>query len=130
MNPPSNTVLALESLKVFVGLFIIFPELSDDILAHIAVILFNLARNLEMVFRRNGRHLAPLSHQVKHELRNVTPSDGNVLDSTPNDITFGTGDNMSYTVAGVDNCARQSTINDTVGGPGCGKGKHSLHGDV
>ena len=99
MNPSSDTMLALESLKVLVGLFIVFPKLPDDILTNITVILLDLARNLEVVFRRNSRHFPPLPHQVEHKLRNITSSDRDMLDRTSDDIAFSAGNDVRHTVA-------------------------------
>lgn len=128
--PPSDTMLALEPLKVFIRLLIIFPKFPDDVLADITVILLHLTRDLEVVLRRHSRHLAPLSHQIEHELGDITPGDRDMLDRAPNDIAFRAGNNVRHAVARVDDGAGESAVSHAVGRPGRGEGEHGLDGDV
>lgn len=67
-NPSCDAMLALISLKVLVGFRVIFPELFDDILARIAVVLLDLACDPQLIFWRDGSHFTTLTHQVQHEL--------------------------------------------------------------
>ena len=80
-------MLALVPREVLVRLLVVFPELLHDVLAHVAVLLLDLARDLELVLGRHVRHLAALAHEVKHELGDVAPGDGDVLDRTLNQVS-------------------------------------------
>ena len=80
-------MLSLVPRKVLVRLLVVLPELLHDVLAHVAVLLLNLARDLELVLGRHVRHLAALAHGVEHELGDVAPGDGDVLDRTLNQVS-------------------------------------------
>lgn len=73
-------MLSFESLEVLVRFRIILPELLHDILTHIAVVLLHFTSDLQLILRRNSRHLAPLTQEVEHELGDVATGDGYVLD--------------------------------------------------
>ena len=116
--------------KVLIRLLVILPELLHDVLAHIAVLLLDLPGDLQLVFRRDIGHLSALTHEVEHELGDITTGDGDVLDGTPNNITLRAGNDVGNTVSGVDDGTRERAVGDTVGRPRGGKSKDSLNGDV
>ena len=101
---PCNSVLSSVSLEHVVRVRIVFPELLDDVLAHIAVVFLDLASNAHLVLRRHGCHLTTLTKQVQHELSDITSGDWNVLNRTADDITFCAWNNVSDTIARVDDC--------------------------
>ena len=115
-------MLSLVPRKVLVRLLVVLPELLHDVLAHVAVLLLDLACDLELVLGRHVRHLAALAHEVKHELGDVAPCDGNVLDRAPDHVPLRTGDDVRDTVAGVEH--------DTRGATGRVKREYGLDGDV
>ena len=110
-------MLALVSCKVLVRLLVVLPELLHDVLAHVAVLLLDLARNLELVLGRHVRHLAALAHEVEHELGDVASGNGDVLDRAPDNVPLRAGDDVRDTVAGVDDSAGEGTVCNAVGGP-------------
>jgi len=74
-------MLALEPRKVLERVHIVLPKFLNDVLAHVAVVLLDLSSDLELVLRRNARHLSTLSEQVEDELADVATGNGDVLDS-------------------------------------------------
>ena len=110
-------MLAIKPLEVLVRLRIVLPKLLDDILAHIRIVLLYLPGDLKLVLRRYLRHLATLSHQVKYELRDVSPGNRDVFDGAADHIALGAGDHMGHAIARVDNRARERAVRDTVRGP-------------
>jgi hypothetical protein len=48
-----DAMLPLISLKVFVGLRVVFPELFDDILARVTVVFLHSTSNPQLIFRWN-----------------------------------------------------------------------------
>ena len=108
-------MLPIIPLKMLIWLRIILPKLPDDILTHITVILLHLPCDLQLIFRRNVNGLPTLSHQVQYELRDITSSDGDVLDGAPNDVPFGARNNVRDTVSRVDDCSGERAVGDSVG---------------
>ena len=108
-------MLTIVPLKVLVRLLVVLPKLAHYVLTDITVALLDLACNLQLILRRHVRHLPSLSHQVEHELRDITTSNRDMLDSAPDDISFGTGNNVGNTIARVDNSSSESTVGDAVG---------------
>ena len=94
----SDSVLSLITFKELVWFDVILPELFHDILANIRVVLLNLSSKLQLVFRGYSNHISSLTNKVQHELRNVTTSDGYMLDGTSDDIPFGTRNHVSNTI--------------------------------
>lgn len=82
-------MLTLVSLEISGRVGVVFAELFDNILTDIAVVLFDGASDDHLIFRRNNGGLPALSEQVLHELADITPSNGDVLDSRPNYVSFG-----------------------------------------
>ena len=123
-------MLALVPCKVLVRLLVILPELLHDVLAHVAVLLLDLPRDLELVLGGHVRHLAALAHEVEHELGDVAPGDGDVLDRAPDNVPLCTGDDVRDTVAGVDDGASERAVCHAVRGPGGGEREDGLDGDV
>ena|SRR6267154_1646490 len=110
-------MLAIKPLKVLVRLHVVLPELLDDILTHVRIVFLYLPGDLKLVLRRYLRHLATLSHQVKYELRDVSPCNRDVFDGAADHIALGAGDHMGHAVARVDDRARERAVRDTVRGP-------------
>jgi hypothetical protein len=123
-------VFPFVSLKVLVRLFIVLPELPNDVLADISVVLLDLARDLHLIFRRHGCHLSSLTHQVEHKLGEITTCDGDMLDRAANNVTFCDWNNVSYTISRIDDGSSETAVGDTVGRPGGSEGEHSLDGDI
>ena len=123
-------MLSLVPRKVLVRLLVVLPELLHDILAHVAVLLLDLARNLKLVLGRHVRHLAALAHEVEHELGDVAPGDGDVFDRAADHVPLRAGDDVRDTVAGVDDGAGERAVSHAVRGPGCGEREDGLDGDV
>ena len=103
--PSRYGVLALVARKELVRLLVVLPELFDDVLATVAVLLLDPACDLELVFGWDMRHFTALTHEVEHELGDITPGDRNMLDRGANHISFRTGDNVGDTVARIDDGA-------------------------
>ena len=110
-------MFAIKPLKVLVRLHIVLPELLDDILTHIRIVFLHLPGDLKLVLGRYLRHLTTLSHQVKYELRDVSPSNRDVFDGTTDHIALGAGDHMGHAVTRVDDRARERAVCDTIRGP-------------
>jgi hypothetical protein len=108
-------MLSIKSLKILVRLRIVLPELPDDILAHITIILLHFSGNLQLILRRYIDSLSTLSHQVQHKLRDIASGDWDVLDGTSNDVPLCTRDNVCDTIPGIDDCAGESAVGDSVG---------------
>jgi hypothetical protein len=123
-------VFSIISLEVLQRIFIVFPKLPHDILAHIAIILLHLPRDFQLVLRRHIHHFTALTHKIENELRYVASSDGNVLDCTPDNVPLGAGDDVGDAIAGVDDGAGERAIGDAAGSPRCCKCEHSLDGDI
>ena len=116
--------------EILVGLRIILPVLLHDILTDIAVRLLHLSCNLQLILGGNGRHLPSFSHQIQHELADIPTGDGDMFDRTSNHIPLSTRDNVSDTIARVNDSPGERTIRDFIGGPGGGECEHCLDGDV
>jgi len=124
-------MLALEPRKVLERVHIVLSEFFDDILAHVAVVLLDLASDLELVLRRNARHLPTLSEQVQDELANVATGNGDMLDGRANNVAFGHRDDVGDTITRVDDCAGECAVATGFGGgPGGGESEDGLDGDV
>jgi hypothetical protein len=123
-------MLAVVPLEILVGLRVVLPELLDDVLTHVRVVLLDLPGDLELVLGRHLCHLAALAHQVEHELRDVPPGDRDVLDGAADHVAFGAGDDVRDAVARVDDRARERAVRHAVRGPGRGERQHGLDGDV
>ena len=116
--------------EILVGLRIILPVLLHDILTDIAVRLLHLSCNLQLILGGNGRHLPSFSHQIQHELADIPTGDGDMFDRTSNHIPLSTRDNVSDTIARVNDSPGERTIRDFVRGPGGSESEHCLDGDV
>ena len=114
-------MLSVEPLEILVRLRIELPELLDDILTHVRIVLLDLPGDLQLVLGRHLRHLATLSHQVEYKLRNVSPGDRNVFDGAANHIALGAGNDMGHAVTRIDDSAGERAVGDAVRGPGCGE---------
>ena len=123
-------MLAIVPLKVLVGLGVVLPELLDDVLTHVRIILLDLSGDLELVLGRHLRHLAALSHEIEHELRDVPSGYRDVFDGAADHVALRAGDDMGDAVARVDDRAGQGAVGHAVRGPRCGEGEHGLDGDV
>ena len=123
-------MLSLVPLKVLVRLFIVLPELPDNILADITVVLLDFARNFELVLRWHSCHLPTLAHQVEDELGDVAASDRDVLDGTPNNISLSARNNVRDAISRVDDGSGEGPVGYAVGRPGGGKGEDGLNGDI
>lgn len=123
-------MLALVPREELVWLLVVLPELLHDVLADVAVLFLDLARDLELVLGRHVRHLAALAHEVEHELRDVAPGDGDVLDRAADDVPLCAGDDVRDTIARVNDGAGERAVRDTVRGPRGREREHGLHGDV
>jgi len=108
-------MLAIKSLKILVWLRIVLSELPNDILAHITIILLHLSRNLQLILRRYIDSLSTLSHQIQHKLRDIASGDWDVFDGTSNDVSLCTRNNVRDTIPGVDDCASEGAVDDSVG---------------
>ena len=123
-------MLAVVPLEMLVGLRVVLSELLDDVLTHVRIILLDLSGNLQLVLGRHLRHLATLSHEIEHELRDVPPGYRDVFDGAPDYVALSAGDDMGHAVARVDDRASERAVGHTVRGPRCGEGEHGLDGDV
>ena len=123
-------MLAIEPFEILVRLRVVLPKFLDYVLAHIRIILLDLPSNFQLVFRWHLRHLSALSHQVEYELCDVSSGDWDVLDSTADDIPLRTRNNVSDTVAGIDDRACECAVGDAIRGPRGGEGEHGLNGNV
>jgi hypothetical protein len=110
-------MLAVIPLEVLVRLHIVLPELLDDILTYVRIVFFHLPGDLKLVLGRYLRHLATLSHQVKYELRDISPGNRDVFDGAADHIALGAGDHMGHAITGVDDRARERAVCDTVRAP-------------
>lgn len=110
-------MLAIVTFKVFQRFLVVFPKLSNDILANVAIVLLHLSCDLQLILRRDIHHFSALPHQVENELRNVATSNGDVFNRTSNDIAFGARDNMGDTVTRIDDCSSEGTICNSVRRP-------------
>src|SRR5258708_33058600 len=106
-HPPCNAMLSIISLKVLVRLLVILPKLFDDILAHVTIVFLNLGSDLHLIFRGDGSHFPSFTHQIQHEVCDVPPSDGDMLDSAANHVALRTGYDVRHTVPRVDDRARE-----------------------
>lgn len=116
-------------MEILIRFLVILPKLFDNILAHVTIIFLDLGSDLHLILRRDGGHLPAFTHQVQHELCDVPPSDGNVLDSAADHVALCTRYDMGHTVARVDDRACECSF----GGLGCprgGKCKYGLYGDI
>lgn len=109
-----DTVLPIKPLEILVWLRIILPELLHNVLTHIAEVLLHFPCNLQLILRRNIDSLSTLSHQVQYELGDVASGDGDVLNGTSDDVPFCTRDNVRDTVSGINDCASESAVCDSV----------------
>jgi len=110
------------------GVSIVLGELLGDIGADIAVQLLDALGHLE---RFGGRDLlVTLTEELLDEGSDITTGERDVLDARADDITLSDGDNVGHTITTVDNSTGEGTILDLLLGPGGGKSKHGLHGDV
>ena len=123
-------MLAVVPLEILVGLRVVLPELLDDILAHVRIVFLDLPGDLQLVFGRHLHHLAALSHQVEHELRDVAPGDRDVLDGAADDIALGARDDVSDPITRVDDRASERAVGDAIRGPRRSERQHGLNGDV
>jgi hypothetical protein len=123
-------MLAIVPLEILVGLRVVLSELLDDVLTHVRIILLDLSRDLELVLGRHLRHLTALSHEIEHELRDVPPGYRDVFDGAADHVALGARDDVSHTVARVDDGASQRAVGHAVRGPRCGEGEHGLDGYV
>ena len=114
-------MLSVEPLEILVRLRIELPELLDDILTHVRIVLLDLPGDLQLVLGRHLRHLATLSHQVEYKLRNVSPGDRDVFNGAANHIALGAGNDMGHAIARIDDRAGERAVGDAVRGPGCGE---------
>ena len=62
-------MLASVPLEHVVRIRIVLPELLDDVLTNVAVVLLDLASNAHLIFRRHGSHLPALARQARRDLR-------------------------------------------------------------
>ncbi len=129
-HPSRDAMFSLVALKVLVRILIILAELPNDILADVAVRLFDFTCHPQLVFWWHSRHLSTFSHEIEHKLGNIATGDGDVLDGAANNIPLRTGNDVGDTIARVDDRPSERAVGDTVGCPGGGKGKDSLDGDV
>jgi len=123
-------MLAIEPLEILVGLRVVLSELLDDVLTHVRVILLDLSGDLQLVLGRYLCHLAALSHEIEHELRDVPPGYRDVFDGAPDHVALGAGDDMGHAVARVDDRAGERAVGHAVRGPRRGEGEHGLDGNV
>ena len=80
-------MLTLIPHKVLVQLLVTLPKLLHDVLAHIAILPLDLAHDLRLILGCHICHFAVLAHGVEHELGDVAPGDGDVLDRTLNQVS-------------------------------------------
>lgn len=125
-----HRMLAIVPLEILVGLRVVLSELLDDVLTHVRIILLDLSGDLQLVLGRHLRHLAALSHEIEHELRDVPPGYRDVFDGAPDHVALGAGNDMGHAVARVDDRASERAVGHAVRGPRCGEGEHGLDGDV
>lgn len=111
---PSNTVLSIVPLEVFVRLFIVLPEFSHNVLAHVTVILLDLPSCLHLVLWGNLCHLPSLSHKIQHKLCDIPSSDWNMLDRTTNNVALSNRNDVSDPITRVDNGTSERAVSDTV----------------
>ena len=123
-------MLALVPREELVRLLVVLPEFLHDVLAHVAVLFLDLARDLELVLGRHVRHLSALAHEVEHELRDVAPGDGDVLDRAADDVPLCAGNDVRDTIARVNDGAGERAVRHAVRGPGCGEREDGLDGDI
>lgn len=128
--PSGDGMLAFIPLEILVRLLVILSELLHDVLATVAERFFDFACYLQVVLRGYSGHFTSFPHEVQYELGDIASCYGNVLDSTSDDVSVRAGDNVRYTIAGIDDRSSECAIGDSVGGPGGGKSEHGLDGDV
>ena len=80
-------MLTLILRKILVWLLVALSKLFHNVLAHVAILPLHLAHDLRLILGCHIRHLAVLAHGVEHELSNVVPGDGDVLDCTLNQVS-------------------------------------------
>lgn len=129
-NPARGRILSVMLDEILVRLRVVLPVLLHDILADVAVHFLGPSCNLQLILGRDGRHLPSFSHQIQYELGDIPTSDGDMFDRTSDDIPFSARDNVSNTIARVNDSSSESTVCDLVGRPGGSKGEHCLNGDV
>ena len=129
-NLARHGILSVVFDEVLVGFRVVLPVLLHDVLTNVAMRFLHLSCDLQLVLRRDGRHLPSFSHQVQHKLTDVPPGDGNVFDRTADDVPLSTRDNVGDTIARVNNGPGKCTVRNLVRGPGSGECKYRLYGDV
>ena len=77
-------------LDPLLGFCVILGKLFDEVGADVAVELLDLLGGLERLLRGNVG--LTVSQQLLHEVCDVTPSNGDVLDATPDHVPFGLHD--------------------------------------
>jgi hypothetical protein len=123
-------VFSLVPFKVLVRLLIVFPELSDNILANVTVVLLHFACNPQLILRWNIGHFSSFSHQIKDELRDIAASDRDVFDRAADDVPLSARNNVGDTVARINDSSCECAIGNAIGGPGSSECKHRLDGDI
>ena len=129
-NLACDGILSVVLDKIFVRFRVILPVLLHDVLTHVAMHFFHLSGDLQLILRRNRRHFPSFSHKIQHELRDISPRDGNMFDRTTDHVPLRTRDNVGDTIARVNNRSGQRAVRNLVGGPGGSEGEHCLDGDV
>lgn len=122
-----DLVDALLDLEPLLRLSIVLTELLGDIRADIAVLLLDTLGNLQRLRRGDG--LTTLTVEGLDEGRDITTSEGDVLDRGSNDVTFSDGDNVGNSISRIDNGTSQSTLS-LLGGPGSGQSQNGLDSNV
>ena len=114
---PGYAIFILIPLEVLVWLCVELPELLDNILTDIAIILLNLPSYFQVLLGRDIHHFPALAHEVEDKLCDIAASDRNMLDSTANDIALRAGNDVRDTISRVDDRSCQGAVRDAIGCP-------------
>ena len=132
-----NRMLAFVHSKELLGLLVVLAKLLDHVSADITVVLLDLLRHAERVFRRD-RVLSPVSEELLDEGGDVAASNGDVADRGADNVAFRLRvavssatstsirgrthdrDNVGNSVSRVDNGPREGAVRDLGAAPACG----------
>lgn len=107
-------MFAVVPLKVLIWLGIILSKLFDDVLANVTVIFLHLRGQSQLILRGYTGRFTALSQKIEYELRDVATGNWNMFNSTSDHIAFRTRNYVSDTITGVNDCAGQCSVCDSV----------------
>jgi hypothetical protein len=104
----SDLVGAILDLEPLLRFRIILSELLSNVGADVAVLLLDTLSNLKRLGGRNG--LTTLTVQGLHKRRDITSSQGDVLNRASNNVTFGDRDHVGNSISRIDDGTGQCAL--------------------